>query len=172
MVRQPCKIKLTMGKYAIVDAEDFEYLNKYKWCTSMRNGKPYTARCLYDRKTKKRTTISMHRFLLGIIHSSVSVDHVNGNGLDNRKSNLRKCNHSQNMKNQTRHKNNKSGYKGVYWNKQKNKWAATIKVEGKSVHLGYFADKDWAAIAYNKAAQKFFKDFANLNKIRGRRDRP
>lgn len=91
------------------------------------------------------------------------IDHINGDGLDCRKVNLRPCNHAENMRNRARHKNNKSGYKGVYWREFCGKFAGQITCNGKREHLGYFTDKILAARAYDDAAKRLFGEFARLN---------
>lgn len=107
--------------------------------------------------------VSLHRLVMG--SPKASVDHANGNKLDNRRENLRVCNQSQNCANSQLSKNNKSGYKGVSWNKALRKWHAYIMVNRKKKHLGYFSDKLQAAKAYNLAAQEYFADYAKLNKV-------
>jgi hypothetical protein len=91
---------------------------------------------------------------------SDEIDHVNGNPRDNRIDNLRLASKSQNAQNQRRSTKNSSGFKGVSWSKQKQRWRAVIKVGSRSVHLGYFRDVAAAAEAYRAAADKYFGDFA------------
>ena len=91
------------------------------------------------------------------------VDHINSDSLDNRRSNLRVCTVSQNNMNSAIGRNNKSGYKGVSWDKTNKKWRAGIKAKGKSVSLGSFNSKKDAARAYNEAAKKAYGEFAKLN---------
>lgn len=91
------------------------------------------------------------------------VDHINGDTLDNRRSNLRLCTVSGNNHNRMKSKNNTSGYKGVSWLKQNQKWRAYIKVNSKDKHLGCYLDKEDAARAYDKAAKEYFGEFARLN---------
>ena len=96
----------------------------------------------------------------------MQVDHINGNRLDNRASNLRVCTHSQNQRNQTdRRTYTSSIYKGVSWHKGTQKWASNINVDGKMEYLGIFEDERDAAIAYNNAATLHFKEFASLNEV-------
>ena len=91
------------------------------------------------------------------------VDHINGNPLDNRKSNLRICTNAENQRNRGVNKNNTSGYKGVCWAKQNKKWKARIKHNGKLIHLGYYKDKEEAARAYDKKAKELHGEYAYLN---------
>jgi len=90
-------------------------------------------------------------------------DHVNHDGLNNRKKNLRNCTLTQNNANSRPSKNSSSKYKGVSWNKSRRKWAAFIKKNGAQLHLGYFYDETSAAHAYDRAARKYHAEFANLN---------
>jgi len=104
----------------------------------------------------------MHRFILNAPRHKL-VDHIDGNGLNNRKANLRLCNHSQNAWNRRPNSGCHSKYKGVYWNKDKKKWHATISKSYKRIHLGYFDNEIEAARAYDKKAKEFFGEFAYLN---------
>ena len=106
----------------------------------------------------------MHREILKC-PKGLFIDHINRNGLDNRKNNLRVCSKSQNMMNTLIPKNNTSGYKGVSWSKRDKKWMAYIKIKNKFNNLGYFNIKEQAALAYNDAAKKYHGEFARLNKI-------
>lgn len=95
------------------------------------------------------------------------IDHKNGNTLDNRRENLRICTYSENNRNRKQiSSNNKSGYKGVSWDKQKNKWRTCLNINKKQKHIGFFNDIIEAAKAYNEAAIKYFGEFAKLNKIK------
>lgn len=154
------KIQLTQGKFALVDAEDFEKLSKYSWCFDGRN---YAVRNKWDKKNKIGKIVYMHRELFGVDIGKY-VDHINGNQLDNRKENLRIVTHAENIRNQkVNPKRGRSKYKGVYWNKEKNKWQAQITFNYKCKSLGrFFKEKD-AAIAYNHAAKELFGEYANLN---------
>lgn len=150
------KIKLTRGKYALVDDEDYSLLSEHKWyCTN--NG--YAQHDVYKLKKK----VLMHRFLLGVKKGYV-VDHINGNPLDNRRINLRVCSQSQNMANSRLSKASKSGFKGVSWDKKCCKWGAYLTKDYKHIFLGYFDEIKDAANAYNKRAESEFGNFAKLNK--------
>jgi len=155
------KIQITQGKTILVDDEDFEILSQWKW--SLSNG--YATRRLKRLNGKQRDQ-KMHRFLMGEPKGK-QIDHINGNKLDNRKSNLRICSIRQNRYNMPQRSDNKSGYKGVYWCNQAKKWIARIRFENRLYYLGRFTDPKLAAFAYDKAALKFFKEFAflNFNKI-------
>lgn len=156
-------IKLTQGKYALVDDEDYEQVNKRKWYVSYDNKKWYARRNITDPSTKKRIRIRMHREIMDC-PKGLDVDHVNHNGLDNRKCNLRICTHSQNLFNQLpRRTNTTSKYKGVYWNKKDRRWRASIGIDGKQIYIGNFSTEIKAAEAYGKKAKELFGEFAYLN---------
>ena len=149
------KILLPKGKFALVDDEDFESLNKYKW-QYMTKG--YAARHIYigsGHKNRKGRWIHMHRILANT-PDNLQVDHINHNKLDNRKSNLRNVTNQQNHFNMPLAKNNTSGYKGIYWFRRDGIWHAQITVSSKRIHLGYFDDIKKAILARRKAEQKYY----------------
>jgi hypothetical protein len=156
------RIPLTQGKYAIVDPEDFERLNKHKW-HAVKNGNTfYAIRCFGP--AKKTTYIRMHREIINPPDHLV-VDHINHNGLDNRKANIRPATRSQNNFNRLiiKREDSSSKYKGVSWRKRRKRWHARIHVNGEYKFLGYFKDEIHAAKAYDKAAKEYQKEFAVLN---------
>jgi len=114
------------------------------------------------RRRRRRTILHIHRLITGA-PKGMDIDHINGNPLDNRKSNLRICTHTENMRNRGANKNNTSGYKGVGWHKKGKKWGATIKHNYKSVYIGLYEDKEEAARAYDKKAKELHGEFAYLN---------
>jgi hypothetical protein len=101
----------------------------------------------------------------GIDPKNLEVDHKNRISICNDKNNLRLATRSENQRNKNIQKNNTSGYKGVCWDKIRNKWKSAIHVNGKIINLGRFFTKEEAAIAYNEAAVKYFGEFAYLNVI-------
>lgn len=155
------EIPLSKGKVAIVDAADYEWLNQWKWSASEnRSGTWYARRSLGTRD--EQHTLMMHRAILNV-QSKLHVDHINGNGLDNRRFNLRLCTPAQNQYNRGICANNTSGFKGVYWVKGHEKWQAQIHVNGKHYHLGFFDTAEAAAYAYDTAALELHGEFAKLN---------
>lgn len=154
------KIKLTKGQYALVDDDDFKYLNEVSWFY-LEPG--YAARSI--RQGTKIIKQLMHRVIMNT-PKGLEVDHINENKLDNRRQNLRNCLVRENRRNRKSLRNNTSGYKGVCWYKKSKKWVAKISFNGKRYHLGYFDDIIKAAKAYNNAALKYHKEFAALNKGR------
>ena len=157
------EIQLTQGKVALVDDEDFEYLNQWKWFPNNLKHGFYAVR-MNPTLDNKKNTISMHRFIMNV-PLNMTVDHINRNTLDNRKINLRICTMAENLRNKNIYKNNTSKYKGVYYHKIVKKWLVRISVNNKRIHIGYFLNPIEGAKAYNEAAIKYHGEFANLNKI-------
>jgi len=158
------EIKLSKGQVAIVDDADFEFLNQWKWSTTGHGVKFYAHRV----KTINGVSchILMHRLLMGLsIGEKVYVDHINNNGLDNRRANLRIVTKKQNAYNSLPIIGKKSEYKGVCFDKQRLKWRASICPNRKYIVLGIFKEEIDAAKAYNDAAIKHYGEFAYLNKI-------
>lgn len=100
----------------------------------------------------------MHRLIMNPLNN-LFIDHKDGNGLNNQKENLRICTQAQNIGNSIISKNNKSGIKGVCWDKARNKWRASITINNKHVHLGRFLNINNAKDAYIKAAKEYFGEF-------------
>lgn len=156
------EIELTKDRVVLVDDSDFEWLNQYKWhiCNgyASRYGKG-------GRKNRKR--IYMHQILMPT-EDGMEVDHINRNRLDNQRHNLRTCTRAQNHMNMFKMRpKTTSRYKGVSRRKCNNKkiWQVFIKFNGKSRYVGIFAIEEDAARAYNKAATKYFGEFALLNAL-------
>lgn len=140
-------------RYAIIDIDDYDKVKNYHWSVGVgyAHGRDSTA--------KNKVKTAMHRIIMG--NSGLFVDHINGNRLDNRKSNLRLCTQADNNKNNK----GRGKYKGAYF--RNNKWHSSIKVNGKSIHIGTFASEVNAAQAYNFAAEKYHGEFANYNYCNG-----
>ena len=146
-------IPLTQGKVALVDDEDFEFLNQWKW-NAYRNNNTYYARRRIPGTNKK---ITMHRQIADA-PAGVLVDHKNGNGLDNQRSNLRKASKQQNGMNRRVGKNNKSGIVGVRVSKYRT-WRCEIKLDGRSIYIGSFKKKSKAVKARKEAESKLFGEY-------------
>lgn len=152
-------IQLTQEKFAMVDDEDYDYISRWEWFL-ISNG--YAGRDGEQKDNVRQKQILMHR-VIAAAPDGMEVDHINGNGTDNRKENLRVCTHQENIWNGRMRKDNTTGYKGVSWAKDLGKYVAKIRVNGKLVHLGYFVEKEDAAKAYWEAAERFFGEFAKLS---------
>jgi len=156
------EIKLTQGKIALVDDNDFDHLNQWKWYASFDKSANtfYASRTVHGETNK---TIRMHRVIMKVDDGSVLVDHADHNGLHNFRSNLRIATKGQNNSNVRAHKGGTSKYLGVSWNKQNSKWRTVIHKDGKQTRLGHFEQEKDAAVAYNLAATNLYGQFANLN---------
>jgi len=152
------EIQLTRGKVALVDDEDFEWLNKFNWIAAKRKFTYYANRSV--RKGGCRV-IAMHRLILGIEDSKIHGEHRDGDGLNNQRYNLRQATSAQNQAN--RGSFGKSIYKGVYKMNNRPGFISKISHERKSQYLGYFRSDKKAAKAYDKAAFKLYGEFARLN---------
>jgi hypothetical protein len=148
-------IQLTQGKVAIVNDDDFERLNKFRWYFCKR----YAVRDVIV--NGKKETIYMHR-LVTEAPDDLEVDHINGDGIDNRKENLRLCTHAENSRNRGRAKHNTSGHKGVWFSKQSNRFIAETRLNGKKIHVGSFKTAEEASEAYKAKALEVHGDFANI----------
>jgi hypothetical protein len=154
------RIRLTLGKYAIVDPEDYWALSKYDWFAVPSSSIYYAMRNDFTRH--KYAPVSMHRMVLAVDKGLV-VDHINGNGLDERKANLRGITEAQNRLNRHKHAKASSKFKGVSRHKRTERWMAYISVNSRRMFLGYFDDEGEAARVYDEAAKKYHGEFARLN---------
>jgi len=165
-----CVIPMKHGLWSLVDPEDMDRFSSFTWTPSCsKNSRTVYALRMTSRSLGKRSSIFMHREMLDF-PDGLDVDHINGNGLDNRKCNLRACQHRENLWNQRSRQGFSSKYKGVRFHKRDRVWSAQISIgsprgDGSkaSVHLGTFQDEMLAAKAYDKAALEHFGEFAKLN---------
>ena len=138
------KMELTQGQFAIVDDEDFEKVNQLKWHAA-KGGNTF-----YAMRGRSDTTRYMHWEIIGEPPAGLVTDHIDGNGLNNQKHNLRQVTRRQNCQNMVNVKSS-SKYPGVHFYKRYGKWQAKITIDGKSKHVGYFDDEIDAFRAYEKA---------------------
>lgn len=152
------------GKYShiftLVDTNDAKFLRQYKWYLNkfgyvLRNKR-------YKKNIPDKETFFMHRMILKIKERNIYTDHINGDKLDNRKENLRKCTLQENNFGRGKKKDNTSGYKGVYFNKDTQKWMARIAANNKRYYLGLFEKKEEAFKAYRKASLIYHGKYGRL----------
>lgn len=154
------------GYEVLIDDEDIYKVNLYKWWINKREYNT-SKLCYFVSNTYtdgKRHIISLHRYIMNCkLHDKVTVDHINGNTLDCRKSNLRICTHAQNCRNRKISKNNSSGYRGVFWNKRDNLWCSQIVFDKHRYNLGRYSDNISAAKIFDIASIYFYKEYAKTN---------
>lgn len=174
------KNKYFPGKHTIViDTEDWDKVREYRWgilANRQRNSTPYAAAGIPHpeggwsvhtdgRRRRRRTNLQLHHLILGKPQKGMVTDHINHNGLDNRKENLRFATYGQNATNTRSRKNSSSQYLGVCWDKKSQKWRAVVSHNGRGYHRGFFTCEHQAALAYNKKAIELHGEYANLNVV-------
>jgi hypothetical protein len=154
------EIPLTQGMFAQVDDDWYEYLMQWKWFyrKNLKRNTGYAARTTWP----ERKQVHMHRVIMNTPLGQ-EVDHIDRNGCHNWQENMRNCEKGQNQMNQSKRSDNTSGFKGVSWHKQRQKWNAKIYIKGKHKSLGLYQTPEEAARAYDRAAEKFFREYAFLN---------
>lgn len=157
-------IQLTQGQVALVDDEDYEILSQLKWSAHKQKNNYYAISSCYCYLTKKRHHLIMHRVIMGC-KKGKEIDHIDHNGLNNQKCNLRFATRSQNQQNRRPTNKSLSAYKGVCWNKKVNKWQADITLSGKLIRIGFYDTEIKAAQAYNEKAKELFGEYAYINTI-------
>lgn len=156
------EIPLTQDKVALIDDEDFERVNQYKWYAVKAVTGAWYARTIIN-----GDLVYMHQLIMNTT-GQLEIDHKDCNGLNNQKFNLRYCTRSQNQMNKNKRKNaTSSKFKGVSWDYQHQKWRAEICKDYETYHLGRFVDEIEAAKTYDKAALKLFGEYARPNFVEG-----
>lgn len=146
--------------YAFVSDRQYERVKKLHW--QYVDG--YAIHYYKDKKSKRITHFSMHRFVTGCkFGDGIEIDHKDRNKLNNTDENLRKCTHQQNLQNTVRLRKGVSGYRGVFWDAEMSKWAASIQYDGKQHKIGRFNTKIEAALAYDREARLHHGEFAVTN---------
>ena len=158
------KLALKSDKYGefevLYDDSDHNLLSSFKWYI-IKGRNTFYATANIRKPNGRTSTIKMHKLITGW----EITDHMDRNGLNNQRSNLREATVQQNNRNATRQKNNTTGFKGIDYNKDHKAFRARVNVNRKSVYCGYFKTATEAALAYNEAAKIHFGEFANLNVV-------
>src|SRR4029077_10565367 len=158
-------MKLKGGLETCLDKKGYRLVSMYRWY-AIRGRHTWYVRADYSLPNGRRLRLSMHRLIVGQ-RTSKQIDHEDKNGLNNRRSNLRKATPSQNQANRGKKAGTTKNYKGVYNTKRRlaKPWMAYLAINYKLKNLGYYSTEREAAIAYNNAAKKYFGDFARLNDL-------
>lgn len=155
------------GSCALIDRDDLEKISKYRWVARASKERTYVQHII-NRKDGKYHALHLHRLIMDA-PSNMMVDHINGNGLDNRKCDLRVCTHAQNQRNGNKKRKNGTKYKGISLHKSQyngpQRWEAFISFNGKKIHAGIFLKEEDAATAYNITALRYFREYSKLNYI-------
>ena len=153
------EVPLNHGKKSIIDDEDYPRISKHRWCYHRDKA---AKRGVYEKATRKTKTVYLHREVMNAVDGTI-VDHIDGDVLNNQKSNLRCCTPSENGANRNHKSIARSGYFGVYWHKGKKRWRANITKNYREIHIGYFDTAIEAAVARDYKAIELFGEFATLN---------
>lgn len=147
----------------IIDDADWPDVKNYKWHVAIQKRRKaiYARRNIYRNGSRTPIEMTLHKQLTGY----AMTDHINGNGLDCRRANMRPATVSQNRHNVGIRKDNASGYKGVCFEKSSDRWVARIQIAGKNKTVGRYKTKQQAALAYNVAARKYHGEYAYLNEV-------
>lgn len=156
--REWVEIRVGRNHFAKVDKEDLPKVDGKVWGPTKGGKTTYATRRLQG----TNSSIGMHRVIVDA-PPGMEVDHVNGNGLDNRRHNLRLCTKSQNQGNRQKHRQSASKFKGVWWDKSKQKWRAAVRVNGRRIYGGLFLREEDAARRYDELAIEHFGRFARVN---------
>ena len=154
------QLKLTQDQYTLVDDDVYEWASKYKWYTGKNGNTAYVVRKYYiDKISKKRRNMALHHCIIGFPLNKKQVDHIDGDGLNNQRSNLKIVTVRGNSQNRRERRIGKksSKYVGVFWHKRIKKWQVSLQLNGKSKHLGYFDDELLANEIYTNAVKNLIK---------------
>lgn len=163
MPKTPVEIPLFGGRFvAVVDPEDVGQVTRYSWHALRRGHTRYAKATLRSAEDPKGGTILMHRLILGVVDPGIQVDHRDGDGLNNRRSNLRICSREENLRYTRLRSDSRTGLKGVGFNARLNRYHARIFVNKKSVYLGSFETAEEAHAAYCRAAEIHYREFARF----------
>lgn len=159
VIEIPIQSKVYGTRIARIDSEDMPLISEFKWYLRISGSGMYYA-------TNRKTRMHMHWMVIGRPKDGLVIDHIDGDGLNNCKSNLRVVTHTQNMYNSRARKNTSSTFKGVHWNKSRRRWTCQIRAGLKTRHVGHFKSEIEAASAYNEIASILHGPYARLNNIK------
>lgn len=151
------EISVGRSHVALIDVTDYDIVGRYRW-HAHRDG-----RNIYARRRELCDGRMRYQFMHDLILGVAGVDHIDHDGLNNQRANLRLADHAQNQYNRRAALGSTSTYKGVSWRRDKRKWQAQIMVARRTQHLGYFGDEAQAAHVYDTAAREFFGEYAGVN---------
>lgn len=154
-------VPLTQGYEAVIDAADAHLVAGHNWC-AMRSGKVFYAVTNVRVNGVRAPLLRMHRLIAGT-PAGIETDHANGNGLDNRRANLRNATRSENQRNRGLQANSTSGLKGVWRRRDCDRWQAAIQIHGKRHYIGLFDSQEKAYSAYLEAAHRIHGEFARAS---------
>lgn len=157
------KIRIGKDRFALVDQADYDFIKDYLWYCSANKWGAYVQGFPKGQAGNNRKRVSMHRVILNA-PKGMCVDHINGNGLDNRRGNIRLCTPAENSYNRKLQHNSTSGHRGVYWHKASRRWRARISYARENISLGYYNNLEDAAKAYKEAAKKYYGEFCPIEK--------
>lgn len=152
-------VPLTQGLVAIIDASDAPLAAFHNWCATINKSVTYAVRSASKDEPNHRARILLHRVIMSA-PDDLLVDHINGDGLDCRRANMRLATFAENARNQRRRITNTSGFKGVSYVKESGKWQARIRFAGARENLGYFATREEASAAYVEASKRLHGEFS------------
>jgi hypothetical protein len=152
-------VELTRGAVATIDAADIHLVSSNNWCLQLLGGRQYAG---HSQRGESRRLVLMHRVIFDA-PGGMHIDHIDGDGLNNRRSNLRLASREGNMRNVGKTASNTSGYKGVHWCEGAKKWRCQIRTDGGRISLGLFDTPEAAYEAYRSAAMAHHGEYARLD---------
>lgn len=158
-----CYIPLSQGKVAICDASDYNLVSPYNWYAQRAKYTYYAGTSILVRGRYRR--LDLHRHLMGVYKRGTLVDHIDGDGLNNLRYNLRVCVQCENLRNTKISVDSTTGLKGVSFHKSTGKWQSNIIIHGRQVYLGLFSNVEMAAKAYDTASLKLHGEFGKTNSM-------
>lgn len=159
------ELELTQGLSCLIDAEDWDLVRNRRWYAVRKNRVSYVNSPVWDPDTKASGTLLLHRLIVGSYEmiDGKQIDHIDHNGLNNKRNNLRACSRSENQRNRGLTKDRR--YKGIVYRKRERFFEAKIRYNGEVIQLGYYPTPEIAAAVYNDKAMELFGEYAYLNRV-------